>query len=100
MDFKHLEQASEDKEQIQIFKRENVSFRSKTPDVSVRRAKIKKTFWVWFQLQLRERNERLLAQVNYLERRVEHLSASGSELSSRLIGSEEDKLKVQVKDCP
>lgn len=42
MDFKHLEQASEDKEQIQIFKRENVSFRSKTPDVSVRRAKIKK----------------------------------------------------------
>lgn len=51
-----------------------------------------------FQLQLREEIECLLAKVSYLERRVEHLSTSSAELSSRLVRSEEDKLKVQIKD--
>ncbi|XP_075891631.1 coiled-coil domain-containing protein 78 [Nelusetta ayraudi] len=45
-------------------------------------------------LQLCEETERLLAKVSYLERRVEHLATSSAELSSRLVRSEEDKLKM------
>lgn len=98
MDAEHPGQASRGRvEQLQAVTRENVGLKTKPPDVhySVR----KNTSVCLFQLQLREEAERLLAKVSYLERRVEHLAASRAELSSRLVRSEEDKLKVQFRDC-
>lgn len=99
MDAEHPGQASRGhEEQLQALTRENVSLKTKPPDVhySVRK---KNTSVGLFQLQLREETERLLAKVSYLERRVEHLATSRAELSSRLVRSEEDKLKVQLRDC-
>ncbi|CAB1426039.1 unnamed protein product [Pleuronectes platessa] len=47
-----------------------------------------------FQFQLREKNERLFAKVGYLESRLGHLAASNTDLSCRLVRSEEEKLKI------
>ncbi|XP_041819327.1 coiled-coil domain-containing protein 78 [Chelmon rostratus] len=45
-------------------------------------------------LQLRDRNERLFFKVGYLEGRLGHLASSSTDLSCRLVQSEEDKLKI------
>ncbi|XP_008312439.1 coiled-coil domain-containing protein 78 [Cynoglossus semilaevis] len=44
--------------------------------------------------QLCDRNERLIAKVGYLEGRLGHLASSNTDLSCRLIQSEEEKLKI------
>ncbi|XP_077407493.1 coiled-coil domain-containing protein 78 isoform X2 [Vanacampus margaritifer] len=41
-----------------------------------------------------EKNEQLSIKVDYLEKRVAHLSTSNADLSSRLVQSEEEKLKI------
>uniref|UniRef100_A0A4W6G0Z2 Coiled-coil domain containing 78 n=1 Tax=Lates calcarifer TaxID=8187 RepID=A0A4W6G0Z2_LATCA len=46
------------------------------------------------QLQLRDKNEHLFAKVGYLESRLGHLASSNTDLSCRLVQSEEDKLKI------
>ena len=51
-----------------------------------------------FQFQLREKNERLFAKVGYLESRLGHLAGSNTDLSCRLVRSEEEKLKVENKN--
>ncbi|XP_034425985.1 coiled-coil domain-containing protein 78 [Hippoglossus hippoglossus] len=43
---------------------------------------------------LREKNERLFAKVGYLESRLGHLAGSNTDLSCRLVRSEEEKLKI------
>lgn len=97
MDAEHPEQASRGhEEQLQTLARENVSLKTEPPDVPPLGQKVK-TPVDSFQVQLREETERLLAKVSYLEGRVEHLSGSRAELSSRLVRSQEDKLKVQLK---
>ncbi|XP_018537336.1 coiled-coil domain-containing protein 78 [Lates calcarifer] len=45
-------------------------------------------------LQLRDKNEHLFAKVGYLESRLGHLASSNTDLSCRLVQSEEDKLKI------
>ncbi|CAJ1080883.1 coiled-coil domain-containing protein 78 [Xyrichtys novacula] len=45
-------------------------------------------------LQLRDNNERLLIKVGYLESRLGHLASSNTDLSSRLVQSEENNLKM------
>ncbi|XP_033468185.2 coiled-coil domain-containing protein 78 [Epinephelus lanceolatus] len=45
-------------------------------------------------LQLRDKNDRLLTKVSYLESRLGHLASSNTDLSCRLVQSEEDKLKI------
>ncbi|XP_069374185.1 coiled-coil domain-containing protein 78 [Paralichthys olivaceus] len=45
-------------------------------------------------LQLRDKNERLFAKVGYLESRLGHLAGSNTDLSCRLVQSEEEKLKI------
>ncbi|XP_049916432.1 LOW QUALITY PROTEIN: coiled-coil domain-containing protein 78 [Epinephelus moara] len=45
-------------------------------------------------LQLRDKNDRLLTKVGYLESRLGHLASSNTDLSCRLVQSEEDKLKI------
>ncbi|XP_029934259.1 coiled-coil domain-containing protein 78 [Myripristis murdjan] len=45
-------------------------------------------------LQLRDTNERLFTKVGYLESRLGHLARSKTDLSSRLVQSEEQKLKI------
>ncbi|XP_070783806.1 LOW QUALITY PROTEIN: coiled-coil domain-containing protein 78 [Enoplosus armatus] len=45
-------------------------------------------------LQLRDKNERLFAKVGYLESRLGHLASSNTDLSCRLIQSEEEKLMI------
>ncbi|XP_040922912.1 coiled-coil domain-containing protein 78 [Toxotes jaculatrix] len=45
-------------------------------------------------LQLRDKNERLFAKVGYLESRLGHLASSNTDLSCRLVQSEEEKLKI------
>ncbi|KAG7507200.1 hypothetical protein JOB18_027036 [Solea senegalensis] len=45
-------------------------------------------------LQLYDRNERLFAKVGYLEGRLGHLASSNTDLSCRLVHSQEDKLKI------
>ncbi|XP_070708403.1 coiled-coil domain-containing protein 78 [Pempheris klunzingeri] len=45
-------------------------------------------------LQLRDKSERLFTKVGYLEGRLGHLSSSSTDLSCRLVHSEEDKLKI------
>lgn len=52
-----------------------------------------------FQLQLRDKNEHLFAKVGYLESRLGHLASSNTDLSCRLVQSEEDKLKVEHINC-
>ena len=46
-------------------------------------------------MQLRDKNERLFTKVGYLESRLGHLASSNTDLSCRLVQSEEDKLKVE-----
>lgn len=46
------------------------------------------------QLQLRDQAERLFTKVGYLESRLGHLSTSSTDVSHRLVQSEEEKLKV------
>lgn len=100
MDAENPEQASGGYEgQIEALTRENVSSKMKPPDVSLTWSKRGRWSVGWFQVQLRQETERLLAKVSYLERRVERLAGSSAEFSSRLVRSEEDKLKVQLKDC-
>ncbi|KAG7227766.1 hypothetical protein INR49_013560, partial [Caranx melampygus] len=45
-------------------------------------------------LQLRDKNERFLTKVGYLESRLGHLASSNTDLSHRLVQSEEEKLKI------
>ncbi|XP_042363328.1 LOW QUALITY PROTEIN: coiled-coil domain-containing protein 78 [Plectropomus leopardus] len=45
-------------------------------------------------LQLRDKTERLFTKVGYLESRLGHLASSNTDLSCRLVQSEEDKLKI------
>ncbi|KAK2820256.1 hypothetical protein Q5P01_023215 [Channa striata] len=45
-------------------------------------------------LQLRDRNERLFTKVGHLESRLGHLASSNTDLSYRLVQSEEEKLKI------
>ncbi|XP_074476483.1 coiled-coil domain-containing protein 78 isoform X1 [Sebastes fasciatus] len=45
-------------------------------------------------LQLRDKNERIFTKVGYLESRLGHLASSNTDLSCRLVKSEEDKLKI------
>ncbi|GAA6227978.1 coiled-coil domain-containing protein 78 isoform X1 [Lates japonicus] len=45
-------------------------------------------------LQLHDKNERLFAKVGYLESRLGHLASSNTDLSCRLVQSEEEKLKI------
>ncbi|XP_030019121.1 coiled-coil domain-containing protein 78 [Sphaeramia orbicularis] len=45
-------------------------------------------------LQLRDKNERLFTKVGYLESRLSHLASSNTDLSCRLVQSEEEKLKI------
>ncbi|KAI3364996.1 hypothetical protein L3Q82_001156 [Scortum barcoo] len=45
-------------------------------------------------LQLRDKNERLFTKVGYLESRLSHLASSSTDLSCRLVQSEEEKLKI------
>ncbi|KAF1373993.1 hypothetical protein PFLUV_G00244660 [Perca fluviatilis] len=45
-------------------------------------------------LQLRDKNERLFTKVGYLESRLGHLAGSNTDLSCRLVQSEEEKLKI------
>ncbi|KAA8581688.1 hypothetical protein FQN60_003269 [Etheostoma spectabile] len=45
-------------------------------------------------LQLRDKNERLFTKVGYLESRLGHLASSNTDLSCRLVQSEEEKLKL------
>ncbi|XP_051273988.1 coiled-coil domain-containing protein 78 isoform X1 [Dicentrarchus labrax] len=45
-------------------------------------------------LQLRDKNERLFTKVGYLESRLGHLASSSTDLSCRLVQSEEEKLKI------
>ncbi|XP_078136183.1 coiled-coil domain-containing protein 78 [Sander vitreus] len=45
-------------------------------------------------LQLRDKNERLFTKVGYLESRLGHLASSNTDLSCRLVQSEEEKLKI------
>ncbi|XP_068161291.1 coiled-coil domain-containing protein 78 [Antennarius striatus] len=45
-------------------------------------------------LQLRDKTERLFSKVGYLEGRLGHLASSNTDLSCRLVQSEEDKLKI------
>ncbi|KAL7373042.1 hypothetical protein ABVT39_026327 [Epinephelus coioides] len=45
-------------------------------------------------LQLRDKNDRLFTKVGYLESRLGHLASSNTDLSCRLVQSEEDKLKI------
>lgn len=47
------------------------------------------------QLQLRDKNERLFIKVGYLESRLGHLASSNTDLSCRLVQSEEERLKVE-----
>lgn len=49
---------------------------------------------VAFSLQPQDKNEQLSIKVDYLENKVTHLSTSNTDLSSRLVHSEEEKLKV------
>ncbi|XP_054656947.1 coiled-coil domain-containing protein 78 [Dunckerocampus dactyliophorus] len=44
--------------------------------------------------KLQDTNERLSVKVDYLESRVAHLSTSNTDLSTRLVQSEEEKLKI------
>ncbi|XP_068610975.1 coiled-coil domain-containing protein 78 [Brachionichthys hirsutus] len=44
--------------------------------------------------QLRDKAERLFSKVGYLESRLGHLASSNTDLSCRLVQSEEDRLKV------
>lgn len=46
------------------------------------------------QLQLRDQAERLFTKVGYLESRLGHLTTSSTDVSHRLVRSEEEKLKV------
>lgn len=46
------------------------------------------------QLQLRDQAERLFTKVGYLESRLGHLTTSSTDVSHRLVQSEEEKLKV------
>lgn len=48
------------------------------------------------QLQLRDQTERLGNKVGYLEGRLGHLVSSSTDLSCRLVQSEEEKLKVDL----
>ncbi|KAF3704521.1 Coiled-coil domain-containing protein 78 xCCDC78 [Channa argus] len=45
-------------------------------------------------LQLRDKNEQLFTKVGYLESRLGHLASSNTDLSYRLVQSEEEKLKI------
>ncbi|XP_035524042.1 coiled-coil domain-containing protein 78 [Morone saxatilis] len=45
-------------------------------------------------LQLRDKNEHLFTKVGYLESRLGHLASSSTDLSCRLVQSEEEKLKI------
>uniref|UniRef100_A0AAQ6II85 DUF4472 domain-containing protein n=1 Tax=Anabas testudineus TaxID=64144 RepID=A0AAQ6II85_ANATE len=45
-------------------------------------------------LQLRDKNEHLFNKVGYLESRLGHLASSNTDLSYRLVQSEEEKLKI------
>lgn len=48
-------------------------------------------------LQLRDKYERLVTKVGHLETRLSHLAASNTDLSCRLVQSEEERLKVLNK---
>uniref|UniRef100_A0A3B4T6F8 Coiled-coil domain containing 78 n=1 Tax=Seriola dumerili TaxID=41447 RepID=A0A3B4T6F8_SERDU len=52
------------------------------------------TFVTSLQPQLRDKNERLFTKVGYLESRLGHLASSNTDLSCRLVQSEEQKLKI------
>uniref|UniRef100_A0A8C2XRS4 Coiled-coil domain containing 78 n=1 Tax=Cyclopterus lumpus TaxID=8103 RepID=A0A8C2XRS4_CYCLU len=54
----------------------------------------KRCVFTSLQLQLREQNERLSTKVGYLESRLGHLAGSNTDLSCRLVQSEEGKLKL------
>ncbi|XP_068439835.1 LOW QUALITY PROTEIN: coiled-coil domain-containing protein 78 [Clinocottus analis] len=45
-------------------------------------------------VQLRDKNERLFTKVGYLESRLGHLASSNTDMSCRLVQSEEGKLKL------
>ncbi|KAM6951148.1 coiled-coil domain-containing protein 78 [Aplochiton taeniatus] len=45
-------------------------------------------------VQLRDKNERLFNKLGYLESRLGHLAGSKTDLSSKLVQSEEEKLKI------
>uniref|UniRef100_A0A3Q1FLW4 Coiled-coil domain containing 78 n=1 Tax=Acanthochromis polyacanthus TaxID=80966 RepID=A0A3Q1FLW4_9TELE len=45
-------------------------------------------------LHLRDNNERLFTKVGYLESRLGHLASSNTDLSCRLVQSEEERLKI------
>ncbi|XP_026171625.1 coiled-coil domain-containing protein 78 isoform X2 [Mastacembelus armatus] len=45
-------------------------------------------------LQLRDKNKQLFTKVGYLESRLGHLASSNTDLSCRLVRSEEEKLKI------
>uniref|UniRef100_A0A3Q1BDT0 DUF4472 domain-containing protein n=1 Tax=Amphiprion ocellaris TaxID=80972 RepID=A0A3Q1BDT0_AMPOC len=45
-------------------------------------------------LHLRDNNERLFTKVGYLESRLAHLASSNTDLSCRLVQSEEERLKI------
>ncbi|KAM9837969.1 coiled-coil domain-containing protein 78 [Aulostomus maculatus] len=45
-------------------------------------------------MQLRDKNERLLIKVGHLEGRLTHIASSNTDLSSRLVQSEEGKLRI------
>ncbi|XP_054454646.1 LOW QUALITY PROTEIN: coiled-coil domain-containing protein 78 [Anoplopoma fimbria] len=45
-------------------------------------------------LQLLDKNERIFTKVGYLESRLGHLASSNTDLSCRLVRSEEEKLKI------
>ncbi|XP_065805556.1 coiled-coil domain-containing protein 78 [Labrus bergylta] len=45
-------------------------------------------------IQLQDKNERLFTKVGYLESRLGYLANSNTDLSGRLVQSEEDKLKI------
>lgn len=60
-----------------------------------RKFKVKCAIFAWPQLQLRDKNERFLTKLGYLESRLGHLASSNTDLSHRLVQSEEEKLKVE-----
>ena len=53
-----------------------------------------KTQTLYIKVQLRDKNERLFTKLGYFESRLGHLAGSKTDLSSKLVQSEEEKLKV------
>ena len=50
------------------------------------------------QTQLRERNDRLFQRLEQLQEKMTEMAKSKSQLSTKLVSSEEEKLKV-LTDC-